>query len=253
MKHEPVVSSSAAYYIYSFGARDAIDPNVMARRLLRSQLAETVSSPASDEIKFAPRYRGLARLNRKAMALDDLGKITNVRSLLTWSRRHPLLAGSIFARVVCGKVRPETSPVTAESNNGATPGPDMGEVSNDIEERVAQAQVSLAIQHWVESKLFREKYRDGEPYLRLHLRHTLQWWKRDVEADEKSDPVVMDALLMVHHSGVMQLTLAIPLPDNLGPNDLVDYGYTKHAALAASTIPEPLLLGIGQRCEESVR
>lgn len=109
--------------------------------------------------------------------------------------------------------------------------------------RVADAQVSLAIQHWVESKLFREKYRDGEPYLRLHLRHTLQWWKHSTDVDENADPVVMDALLMVHHSGVMQLTLGVPLPHDLGPSELVQYGYAKHSSLAACTIPEPLLAG----------
>ena len=133
----------------------------------------------------------------------------------------------------------------------------MTETIDMITESVARQQVANAVQNAMEAQIFRLDYLAGEPFLRLELRSTGQWWdllgggaERDGETAEAQGTMV-NALLMLHRSGVMQLTLAAKLPSDLSTEAVVDRIHASARSLVASEIPEPIIRAAASDSAES--
>lgn len=153
----------------------------------------------------------------------------------------------------------------------------MEELSEETIESVAQTQSVGAIQTAVDRRILRLDYWLQEPFLRLGLRSSRHRFvgepqepsvegtepevkdpeeaggsgsgavKAHDTADVSIDPDAgvagewVDALALVHRTGVVQVMLRVPLPENLTMTQLVGRVSSHSANIAASELPEPLL------------
>lgn len=191
----------------------------MARKLLASGLAEMVSSPIDSEVRVAPRYRALARMLRKLNRLQDLDALARQGRLWEILRRHPESIG-ILIKVYGNFVRDTFLRKTSSDEQEQEQENYLETIQQTVDEiriSVAQAQAVNAIQHTIEQDILRPTYLATEPYLRLRLRSSVQWFSshdsRDSTADDVDDSggQEIEALLLVHRSGVMQLTFPVIL------------------------------------------
>ncbi|WP_143064857.1 hypothetical protein [Streptomyces sp. PAN_FS17] len=111
---------------------------------------------------------------------------------------------------------------------------------------MAEYQVVNAIQHHIEANLLRAPYLASEPYLRLRLRSAGQWLTRlnggSVRTRGNLDEGIRaDMLLLIHRSGVMQLTIALKLPDNITVSQYREMAFGSSEVVCASRVSEPVL------------
>ncbi|WBB74385.1 hypothetical protein O7602_02160 [Micromonospora sp. WMMD1128] len=169
--HAPVFADSIVYFVYNFSSKKPLDIYKAADRLLAAGLAETVASPASDEVRVAPRYLELLALWRKAHQLHEVDEFLDKGDLGSVFRRHPGLGFRLALAAL--RARMKRSGSSDEEVEDATE--PITETIRMIEDSVAHAQTLNAMQQRVEQKLFRPSYLSDEPYLRLQLRDTIQW------------------------------------------------------------------------------
>ncbi|MGW3412451.1 hypothetical protein [Streptomyces sp. NPDC000888] len=122
----------------------------------------------------------------------------------------------------------------------------MASSINFIQEAVAREQSVNAVQHDMERRLLRAPYLQSEPYLRLHLRSAGQWLTRlnggALRAPgDISEGIEANVLLLIHRSGVMQLTIALKLPDEISVEQYRELAFGSSEVVAASWIAEPVL------------
>ncbi|MFE5617451.1 hypothetical protein [Streptomyces sp. NPDC056524] len=241
LEHEAVFDEGVNYYIFSFDAGGPLDIRQSADRLLRAGIAETVVSPRNGEVRVAHRYRDLARLVGHSATLQDLDRATRDGGLLGWMVRHPIWAAKIFGRALTGSRIGETTERGSTSESEL-----LSENLSFIYESVAREQSINAVQNYMENELLNPSYLQSEPYLRLHLRGAKQWLTR-LDGGNLRTPgnldqgVMVDALLLIHRSGVMQLTIALRLPDEISLSQYREFAFGGSEVVAASSIPEPLI------------
>ncbi|GLP71126.1 hypothetical protein TUSST3_77460 [Streptomyces sp. TUS-ST3] len=238
--HAAIVSEGVIYFIYSFDAAHPIDIRKAANRLLKAEIAETVVSPRDGEVRVAHRYQSLVRLMNHSNAIREISEALEQHRLLRWAIRHPIWAMRIFAG--SGSRRSRATDESADST-----------ISQRIEENVAFIQRAVAeyqsvnaIQHHIERDLLRIPYLVSEPYLRLRLRSAGQWLVRmnggGVRPPGNLDEGIRaDVLLLIHRSGVMQLTVALRMPDNITVEQYREMAFGSSNVVSASRISEPVL------------
>ncbi|MFD7575516.1 hypothetical protein ACFV6U_34195 [Streptomyces sp. NPDC059810] len=239
--HEGVFSEGVNYYIFSFDAGGPVDIGKAADKLLRADIAETVVSPRSGEVRVAHRYKSLARLLDQTATLQDLDRAMREGGLVKWMVRHPIWAAKLFGNVVSRAAGPETATQSDTSTSEL-----LSENLTYIHESVARQQSVNAIQNFMENELLNPSYLQSEPYLRLHLRGSRLWLTRldgGVLRPQGNfdEGVISDALLLIHRSGVMQLTIAVRLPDEITVNQYREFAFGGSPIISASSIPEPLM------------
>lgn len=254
------------YFVFCFSARKPIDVNVIADRILKAGLAETVGSPAREDVRVAPKYRDLAKILQKAHAYDELNELLGINenqqdesgdglreaepsndtgptTVMKWMRIHPVLSVQILASVTWGRIKRLFRRAEVESNAERV---DLKETIAEANEAVARTQFVSATHQLVESQLFQQEYLAGEPYLRLQMIGTHQWWRMLDGGEQRAEGndaggIVSDALLLVHRSGVMQLTIAMALPANLSTDDLISLVKPGSPNLTSAEIPESII------------
>jgi hypothetical protein len=122
----------------------------------------------------------------------------------------------------------------------------ISETLSLIEGSVAEYQAVNAIQHHIEKNLLAAPYLASEPYLRLRLRSAGQWLTRLNGGQVRSpgdldEGTLADILLLIHRSGVMQLTVALKLPDNITVAQYREMCFGSSEVVCASRISEPIL------------
>ncbi|MFE1957632.1 hypothetical protein [Streptomyces sp. NPDC059479] len=169
--------------------------------------------------------------------------------MLRWMIRHPIWATRILARSVIGRSRVRSGEPTSPVTNSLT------ETISFIERSVAECQVVNAIQHHIERELLQAPYLASEPYLRLRLRSAGQWLTRmngggARQAGNLKEGTRADILLLIHRSGVMQLTIALKLPDDITVDQYRDMSFGSSEFVSASRVSEPILrAAYGKRVE----
>lgn len=257
--HNAVFKGTSVYFVYSFGAQAPVDVNRVADALLASGLAETVASPASIDVRVSPRYRDLARLMRQAEDVEELQAIisSDPSGLLGWLAKHPRLALQVSKSALSGRLRRRTHRQTSSKTQESVVTDNNGRTSEMIAESVAEAQLVNAIQGHVERSIFQPEYLATEPYVRLRLRRTSIWWDTLTggaprNADDEQEEIVCDALMLIHRSGTMQLTLAVQLPSHLPTSDVVDLSHSGTSRVSRVEIAEPLAEGAFSKAEQKV-
>ena len=163
----------------------------------------------------------------------------------------------------------------------------MERLSKETIESVAQTQMIGAIQTAVDRRILRPDYWLQEPFLRMGLRSSRHRFVGEPEEPTNvgTEPEVrntkevggggsgaarphdavdvrigpkegvagewVDAMALVHRSGVVQVMLRVPLPTNLTMTHLVGRVSSHSANIAASELPEPLLEALQLKALES--
>ncbi|MEU5087218.1 hypothetical protein [Streptomyces sp. NPDC021356] len=239
--HEAVLGEGVIYFIYSFDAGGPVDIHKAADRLLKTGIAETVVSPLDGEVRVAHRYRRLVRLLEHSNVLHHLSEALREHRLLRWMVQHPIWTARMFRWFLFR--RSHTSSDDANSPIAET----LAETITFIEQSVAEYQVINAIQHHIEKELLRIPYLASEPYLRLRLRSAGQWLHRLNGGELRplgnlDEGTRADILLLIHRSGVMQLTVALKMPDDITVDQYREMTLGSSAVVVASRISEPVLV-----------
>jgi hypothetical protein len=238
--HDAILSDGIIYFIYSFDMGSPFDIHKAADRLLKSGIAETVVSPRDGQVRVAHRYQELARLLRQSDSLREISIALEERQFLRWMASHPFSAINILARSFFRRSR-------TDSEQSETPILDrISQNASTIERSVAEYQVVNAIQHHIEKDLLAPSYLAGEPYLRLRLRSAGQWLAllnggRVRSPGGLDEGTSADILLLIHRSGVMQLTIALKLPDDITVAQYRSMCFGSSEVVCASRIAEPVL------------
>ncbi len=244
--HDPLISEATIYYTFTSATEKPLDLHKAATRLLKSGVAETVCSPAEGEVRVSPRYRQLAKLHRKATRLQESQRLLSegqFRSLIT---RHPLMAMRVAASIGRSLLRGEIPQEDVVEEDTSPDDSTLDEAIELIERSVAARQSVSGAQHAIESTLLRSAYRDSEPYLRLLLRPSRHWLIHMAggtqrEIDDFGSPSHVEALLLIHRSGVLQITFALTLPENLKGSAFSAFTFGGNLVCQASEISEPII------------
>lgn len=259
--HPLTFDESTVYFTFSFSATTTINTTQVANKLLKAGLAESVSSTTSDEVRVSPRFGELSRLirqtDRLGHASDEYGAPET--NMLLWVTKHPRISLPVLSRQLWYKATRRQRPARPEaSDSDSQPlSEKMAELGTHIKHSVSYAQATNAFIHAIEKDLFRPSYLDASPYVRLNLRYTGQWFTRKSDGttrarDDWDEGIKVDAMLLIHPSGVMQLTFAIKLPDHLSTDEFIAMSRGDYDGLVASEMPENLLrLDVGKKSDES--
>ncbi|MEU4109959.1 hypothetical protein [Streptomyces sp. NPDC027717] len=248
--HDAILGESVIYFIFSFNATGALDIHQAADRLLKSGVAETVVSPRDGEVRVAHRYRQLVSLMSQSNRLQEVSSAIEENRLFRWMVRHPIQAVRLLKH--SASVRSQSSQEEGES---PSPAASLPETISFIARSVAESQMANAIQYHIERDLLKQSYLASEPYLRLRLRGAGQWLRRmnggAVRPPGNLDEGIgADILLLIHRSGVMQLTVALKLPDDITVDQYLEMCFGSSGIANSSRLAEPVLRGAyGKRSE----
>jgi hypothetical protein len=246
--HAALFDDTVIYFTFNLSAHKTINIRRVANQLLAAGIAEMVGSPTADEVRVSPRYMELARLihtsGRIGRASAEMSAPTTIPWL--WSLRHPKIASfgylSMFKHIILRRPRA----VVIEPDDERPLDEQMNELIDNLKMSVAQGQSNNAVIHAIEEDLFRPSYLETNAFVRLNLRMTAQWMTRKDdgsarEEDDWDEGVAVDAMLLLHRSGVMQLTFAIRLPANLNAEELTALSRADAKAIMATEMPEVLI------------
>jgi hypothetical protein len=244
-RHPAVFGDVTLYLTFVLELGGGSDFRSVAHRLLKAGLAETVASPAQDEVRVAPRYRKLISTRRKAELLADLDKVRQqgLKSFLRWSVRHPVWAARILSRVFIGLFvsrSPQDGSTNTEEEESLSAR--MEETARFIDQSVANSQMFLAIQTRMDRDLFIPGYLESEPYLRLKLRSFRGTLESTPETSTQEDDVVgFDVSLLLHRSGVALLSMRAELPSGRQADQLIPMLAGDWLRLKQAILPEPVV------------
>ncbi|MFI7608953.1 hypothetical protein ACIBTV_28090 [Micromonospora sp. NPDC049366] len=249
-EHIATYTEAVIYYTFVFGD-SPVSPHAVADRLLAAELAETVTSPADGEVLMAPRYKELARTIRKAEGIAEVGRAIDGGRLLGWICKNPLLAAEVavlvfgrrlkraIGRKIDGAGKPSD---TDEGVEGM-----MRDLIDKVNHAVAKRQALNAIQHAREQDMYQPAYLESEPYLRLTLR-SANFALAGFDGQEGGAAgQAGEVLLLVHQSGVFQLTVAVRMPEGIDTDELISRSIGSGVEFSWSEVAEPVLLFASKR------
>ncbi|MFI2410081.1 hypothetical protein [Streptomyces sp. NPDC018947] len=166
-----------------------------------------------------------------------------------WMIRHPFWAARVLSRPTFRRSR-------ASSGEPSQPISDsLRETISFIEQSVAESQAVNAIQYHIERDLLRAPYLASEPYVRLRLRSAGQWLIRMNGGETRPTGslemgTAADILLLIHRSGVLQMTIALRLPDRITVDQYREMSFGSSEIVTASRLSETILrAAYGKRAE----
>lgn len=214
-----------------------------SRRLLAADIAESSAWPSEASVRvtsrLVPLLRRLRRLHRLAEAVDRLDS-ANLPRLLWFAIRHPLLTLKAARR----------GPVSSidESKNDRHEGAQAESGTDSLTEAdlvIANLLTLSAAERKVDADLFAGENRDEDRMVRLVLRGSYHEYK--LPGWTEAVHVVFEPRLLLHESGVMQLTVALPIFRSLSTTDAIEVADASTPALIESQYSEPLLRDLPKR------
>jgi hypothetical protein len=246
--HRAVFSETTIHYIFTWSTRHPLDLRKVASKVMSAGIADTVGSPTGPIIRVSRNFKKLEKNVRVLESLQQLSSIEARSELIKWISKNPNLAARILATSAKRKAssgdRERARPL--ESTAG------IKDSAEQLKNIVSEAQVVNAIQHEIENELYASAYLSSEPYLRFRLKYMPCWLAitdqgLDREEGDISGGVLLEAVLLVHRSGVMQLTFVLSLPDNLNADQLVSLTKAGSTRIVRSEIAEPVLRRSAER------
>ncbi|MDK1474938.1 hypothetical protein QNO07_16160 [Streptomyces sp. 549] len=241
-----IIGESKAYYIFTFGGEAPMDIHKVARRLLKQGVAYAAISPASGDVFMSPQYRELADLLRDGEKISSFKSATGKRERLKWLLCNPGIGLKMAARL---RIRISSGVHDGDSESGGADSESGIEVIDEwrrhreaLDRVVMGRQFSVAVQHEVERGLLRPSYLEREPYIRLKLRAGRVWLSGGVPSGRsQGHESTLEAHLMLHRSGVMQLVLSYALPQNIDADTYGMFSFGGSPAIDAVSLPEAVI------------
>ncbi|PWR17331.1 hypothetical protein DKT69_00870 [Micromonospora sicca] len=249
--HVATYDEAVVYFTFVFGSVP-VSPHIVADRLLAAEVAETVTSPIDGEVRMAPRYRGLVRVIRDAERLAEASRAVTYGQFAGWARKHPLLAARLATSAVNRKVKGAIGrPIDRSDEEDADVDEDvetkMRRLVEEVNASVARRQALNAIQHSREKDMYQAAYLESEPYLRLTLRKVNFGLSGFAGQDGLAEGQRGDVLLLVHRSGVLQLTMAVRMPQGLSTDQLIPRTIASGVSLGWTEVAEPVMEAASRR------
>ncbi|MFF0446006.1 hypothetical protein ACFYT4_06255 [Streptomyces sp. NPDC004609] len=187
----------------------------------------------------------------KIQSLQQLAQAIQEERIISWAIKNPVK----FLRLA-----PSLRGGIESRRNRRNPAVDLSSVITQLQETydsiassVASEQAVNAIQHEIECETYTSIYRLEEPYLRLHLRPIAVWLKtknggEERQAGDFNEGMYANATLLLHQSGVTQITIAIRFPDRVTTQKLEEMQFGGANIISAAELPESLLrAAMGER------
>jgi hypothetical protein len=214
-----------------------IDLERAARRLLDADLAVSAAWPSEEGIRLTPRLRPLDRdIRRLDRLVTDVERAeTTRRSLLLWLKHPVIITKGLWSSWRQGELGEEVE-------LGPGPRESLAEAAQVIE----GAQVISSAERDLDSELFGGDSRDRDRFVRLLLRGSYH----DIALpgiDGQTQHVVFEPRLLLHESGVVQLTVAVPYKVDLTTEQLVALSRSDTTQIVKSEMAEQLLAGLPGR------
>ncbi|MBT2498615.1 hypothetical protein J7E25_05865 [Agromyces sp. ISL-38] len=221
-----------------------IDLESAVRRLLRADVAVAAAWPSEAGVRITPKMRSLVKVIRSGERLrDDAAEFRSRRSILAAAKfavRHPRIVAETLRHPQAESTH---SGAVASTTGSQGPSTDSLEAALDTaREIVIDAQTIAAVERGIDTTLFGGSSRDGDEFVRIILRGSYH----DLRMPQSggTEHVVFEPRLLLHRSGVVQLTVALPVHRELTTTQLIEISRSDRAVLVRSEIPEPLLAGL---------
>lgn len=211
-----------------------LDLRAAVRRLLGDDVAVSAAWPSERGIRVTPSMRKLARLLQQMERLRDDAAVwqqeRTVKSLAHFVVRHP---------VVMWRGRGGNRAESNEELEVDNDDPSIDEALEYGREVILNAQKISAVEREIDSRLFGGQSRDRDRFVRLNLRGSYH----DIRLPDSEETayVVFEPRLLLHSSGVLQLTIAAPIHSTVTTSQLIQLSRSDMMAVAASRISEPLI------------
>lgn len=235
--HVARFSDVTVHFTMTTHAGAPLDLKRAVRRLLAADVAVAAAWPSESDVRVTPGVRKLASSLRTAQRLkDDFGAFREQKTVRSLSRlvlRHPVMIGRSLLRRRRGDAVEDDAETWLSTLDEALA------VGFDV---VAGAQKIAAVERKLDAELFGGRSRDEDEFVRLTLRgsyHDLR-----VPGTNEASHVVFEPRLILHSSGVVQLTIAMPVDRDLTTPQLVQLSRSDHAVVVKSEMAEPLLRGL---------
>lgn len=207
------VADGLILHTYVFDTGSEVSHIELARRLLRSGLADKAVLPNSGEVRLANKYRGLARNISRLREFSDFGNRDEVdRSLSStwressWELRR-IMAGSLL-RVAWSWLTGRRPDRDERDEKDRSDWQEFRTASDQFEDEVRQASIFDQVRHEIDLDLYPMEYLSRMPFIRLDLQPV------DVEINLLGRSIFdagvqrLDITLTLHDSGVGLLTMS---------------------------------------------
>lgn len=233
VEHEALFESVTIHFTLTTHANGPINLASASRRLLQRELAESAAWPSEHGIRLPPSLKPLGRSlavgERLLRDIELFESAPSPRSAVRFLLRHPTAARWPLLR---GKR------ASADDGQGVRK---MTEAINFARDVLVDAQKVSAAERHIDARLFGGGSRDRDEFVRLLLRGSSHEVK--VPRSEERFRVVLEPRLLLHKSGVAQLTIAIPTEVALRTSQVVRLARPDLAEIVTSEMPEPFLAG----------
>lgn len=231
--HEALFAQPTVHFTLTTHLGRDLDLRTAVRQLLGDDVAVSAAWPSELGIRVTPSMRKLARtLERTRRLKDDADRFRRertARSLTRFVLRHPLIMWRGIARG-----SGSTEELEPSSGDGS-----IDEALEFGQEVILNAQKISAVEREMDARLFGGQSRDFDRFVRLNLRGSYHDIR--LPASSETAHVVFEPRLLLHSSGVLQLTIAVPLHARLTTSQLIHLSRSDRMEVAASQVPEPLL------------
>lgn len=243
-RHFAQFSDATVHFTMTTHAGGPFDLNRAVRRLLAADLAVAAAWPSESDVRVTPSLRRLTSSLRNAERLkEDFLTVQDEKTFRSISRlvlRHPSMVGRNLVRR--RKLTATEAEVEGEADAGLSSLDEAVEFGTDV---VAGAQTIAAVERTLDAGLFGGRSRDEDEFVRLTLRGSYHDIR--LPGTDETFYVVFEPRLIIHSSGAVQLTIAMPVDRELTTPQLVQLSRSDRAVIAKSQMAEPLLKGLPAR------
>lgn len=233
-KHDAILGQASIHYTLTTQLASELDLRKAVRSLLNSDIAVSAAWPSEQSIRVTPQTRKLALLLKRMEKLNDDAKKAQqgsaLKGLAKFALKHPVVMWK-------GNRRRRAQHTLNESEKASEGGfEETHEFGLNV---VLDAQKISAVEREIDARLFGGASRDYDEFVRLNLRgsyHQIQ-----IPGTDETFYVVFEPRLLLHSSGVAQLTIAVPIKTEVSSSQIIELSRSDRAGIANSRIPRPLV------------
>ena len=237
--HEATFRESTVLFTFTLDVGESLNIERAARRLLESDIAYSAAWPSESSVRVPSSSRSLHQLIwRTQQIFSDTEVATKGKRWWWFSLRHPIIVLRGFR-----SVRAHSEEASEEAADGHSP--DSGQAALDKAHEIVMNRVKVsAAERSIDAGLFSARSRKSDSFVRLVLRNSYHWVKGP---DAEEIYFVAEPRLLLHRSGAVQLTIAVPIPRELRTRDLVRLSHASQLTAIRSEWSEPLLADLPSR------
>lgn len=228
-RHPAAFDHATIHFNLTTNVSEPINLERASRLLLDSGLAWSAAWPSERGVRLS---RGLGEFDRATDSAEqfmiDAGSVTTRQQWRRLRRRHrTLLNGDAAAddAVAAASVEDTVAEAVDSIDGARTVLLDHQKVS--------------AVERAVDRHLFSGRSQDEDHFVRLLLANSYHSLRGP--GDTLVDPVVFEPRLLLHQSGLIQLTIALPLAWTPTTEDVVKFTRADNPAITTSKVPAPLI------------